>query len=127
MAGINKVFLIGNLGTEVELRTTHDGTSVANFRMATSETWKDKQTGEKKEKTEWHTIVVWAKQAQTCAEYLHKGRQVHIEGKIQTREWEDDNKNKRYKTEIVADKVTFLKDGSRQSQPQTNNNDDIGF
>jgi len=109
MASINKVLLIGHLGQDPELRGDGD---ICNFRIATSESWKDKSTGEKKEKTEWHRICVFGKSAEHCAQYLKKGRQVHVEGKIQTREWEDKEGNKRYTTEIVVSqfngRVTFL-------------------
>lgn len=110
MASLNKVFLIGNLGADPEVRFTANNTAVANFRIATTEVWNDK-SGERQERTEWHRIVVWGKQAEHCGEYLKKGRSVHCEGRIQTREWEDREGQKRYTTEIVADRVTFL--GSR--------------
>jgi single-strand DNA-binding protein len=110
MASLNKVFLIGNLGADPEIRYTPSGTAVANFRIATTDVWNDKQ-GERQERTEWHRIVVWGKQAEHCAEYLKKGRAVHVEGRLQTREWEDKSNQKRWTTEIVADRVTFL--GSR--------------
>ncbi len=110
MASLNKVFLIGNLGADPEVRYTSSGSAVANFRIATSEVWNDRN-GERQERTEWHRIVVWGKQAEHCGEYLRKGRSVHVEGRIQTREWEDRDGNKRYTTEIVANSVTFL--GSR--------------
>tara|TARA_R110002167_G_scaffold85247_2_gene231333 strand:- start:1294 stop:1728 length:435 start_codon:yes stop_codon:yes gene_type:complete len=106
MASVNKVFLIGNLGADPELRQA-GASQVCNFRIATSETWKGKD-GEQKERTEWHRIVVWNKQGENCAQYLKKGRPCHVEGKLQTREWEDKDGNKRYTTEIVADRVTFL-------------------
>jgi single-strand DNA-binding protein len=108
--GVNKVILIGNLGADPELRYTPGGQPVANFRIATSETWVDKQ-GQKQERTEWHRIVAWGKLAELCGEYLAKGRQVFIEGKLQTRQWEDRDGNKRFTTEIQAREITFL--GSR--------------
>jgi len=108
MASINKVFLIGNLGADPEVRYTQGGGAVCNFRMATTEVWNSKQSGERQERTEWHRIVVWGKQGEHCGEYLKKGRPCHVEGRIQTREWEDRDGNKRYTTEIVADRVTFL-------------------
>ena len=111
----NKVNLIGFLGNNVELRHTQSGVAVANFRMATHERWNDRD-GKPQERTEWHRIVVWAKQAETCAEYLSKGRQVHIEGKLQTRQWEDKNGSKQYTTEVVAERVTFL-GGGRKPEP----------
>lgn len=112
MAGINKVILVGRLGRDPEVRYTPDGTAVANFTVATSEEWKDKATGEKKERTEWHRIVAWRRLGEICGEYLSKGKQVYIEGRIQTREWEDRDGNRRYTTEIVASDVQFL--GSRE-------------
>ncbi|MBW2176788.1 MAG: single-stranded DNA-binding protein [Deltaproteobacteria bacterium] len=111
MAGINKAILIGNLGRDPEVRYTPDGTAVANFSIATSDQWKDKNTGEKREKTEWHRIVAFRRLGEVCGEYLSKGRQVYIEGRIQTRDWEDKDGVKRYTTEIVADKMQML--GSR--------------
>jgi len=107
MAGINKVILVGRLGNDPELRYTADGTAVTNFRIATSDEWTDKATNEKKERTEWHRIVTWRKLAELCSEYLTKGRQVYVEGKLQTRSWEKDGII-RYSTEIVASEVQFL-------------------
>jgi single-strand DNA-binding protein len=116
MASVNKVILIGNLGADPEVRATGGGQSVANFRIATSEQWQDK-SGEKKERTEWHSIVVWGKLAELCGKYLKKGRPVYIEGKLQTREWEKDGV-KRYSTEVIAHTVTFLgsKEGASESR-----------
>jgi single-strand DNA-binding protein len=116
MAGINKAILIGRLGADPEVRYTPSGVAVANFNIATSEEWKDKDTGEKKERTEWHRIVVWSKLGELCGEYLSKGRQVYIEGRIQTRSWDDRDGNKRYTTEIVATDVQFL--GGRDAGPE---------
>lgn len=113
MAGINKAILLGRLGKDPEIRYTAEGTAVANFSIATSDEWKDKTTGEKKERTEWHRVVAWGKLGELCGEYLSKGRQVFIEGRIQTKEWEDREGNKRYTTEIVASDVQFV--GSRES------------
>ena len=107
MAGVNKAILVGNLGRDPELRTTPNGQSVVNFTLATSETWTDK-SGERVERTEWHRIVVWGRTAEMCAQYLSKGRTVYIEGRIQTREWEDKDGNKRYTTEINANTVNFI-------------------
>lgn len=115
MAGINKAILVGRLGGDPEVRYTPSGVAVANFNIATSEEWKDKDTGEKKERTEWHRIVAWRKLGEICGEYLSKGRQVYIEGRIQTRSWEDRDGNKRYTTEIVATDVQFL--GGRDAGP----------
>ena len=107
MAGVNKVILIGNLGKDPELRYTQSGQAVVNFSLATNESWTDK-SGERVEKTEWHRIVAWAKTAALCAQYLSKGRTVYIEGKLQTRDWEDKEGVKRQTTEIVAATVQFL-------------------
>ncbi|RLG22837.1 single-stranded DNA-binding protein, partial [Methanosarcinales archaeon] len=103
---LNKVFLIGNLGADVELRYSQSGTPVANFRLATNERFVS--NGEARERTEWHRIVTFGKLAETCREYLGKGRQVYVEGRIQTRQWEDREGVKRYTTEIVANTVKFL-------------------
>lgn len=108
MAGVNKAIIIGRLGQDPEIRYFQDGTAVANFSVATSEEWKDKETGEKRERTEWHRIVAFKRLAEICGQYLAKGRQVYIEGRIQTREWEDRDGNKRYTTEIVASTMQML-------------------
>ena len=107
MAGVNKAILIGNLGRDPELRYTQSGQAVTNFSLATSENWTDKN-GERTEKTEWHRIVAWGKTAELCAQYLSKGRTVYIEGRLQTRDWEDKEGVKRQTTEIVANTVQFL-------------------
>jgi single-strand DNA-binding protein len=107
MASVNKVILIGNLGRDPEVRFTQGGTPVANFTMATTDRWND-PSGEKKEKTEWHRIVVWGKQAEIAGEYLRKGRPVYIEGSLQTREWVDRDGNKRYTTEVRAQRLQLL-------------------
>ena len=107
MASVNKVILIGNLGRDPEVRFTQGGTPVANFTMATTDRWND-PSGEKKEKTEWHRIVLWGKQAELAGEYLRKGRPVYIEGSLQTREWTDRDGNKRYTTEVRAFHMQFL-------------------
>jgi single-strand DNA-binding protein len=111
-SGINKVILIGNLGKDPEVRYTPGGQAVANFNIATNEAWTDKQ-GQKQERTEWHRIVVWGKTAELCGEYLSKGRQVYIEGRLQTREWNNKEGAKQYTTEIVANQVLFLSGGER--------------
>ena len=116
MASVNKVILIGNLGRDPELRYTQGGQGVANFTLATNERWRDKD-GQNQERTEWHRIVVWGKQAENCAQYLQKGRSCYIEGRLQTREWEDKEGKKRQTTEIVAQNVTFL--GSRDGAPRS--------
>ena len=107
MAGVNKVILLGNLGADPEIRYTPGGTAVANFRLATSETRVNKD-GQKETKTEWHRIVAFGKLAEICGEYLAKGKQVYIEGKIQTRNWDDKDGNKKYMTEIVANVMQML-------------------
>ncbi len=117
MASVNKVILIGNLGKDPEIRTTPQGTTLARFSVATSTTWKD-ASGAKQEKTEWHDIVAWEKLAQICGEYLHKGKMVYVEGSLQTRSWEDQAGQKRYKTEVKASNVVMLskrEDGMRSS------------
>ena len=111
-SGVNKVILIGNLGKDPEVRYTQGGQPVANFNIATNETWTDK-AGQKQEKTEWHRIIVWGKLAELCGEYLSKGRQVYVEGRLQTREWTNKEGAKQYTTEIVANQVTFLQGGER--------------
>ena len=107
MAGVNKAILIGNLGRDPELRYTQSGQAVASFTLATSESWTDK-SGERKERTEWHRISAWGKVGELCAQYLSKGRTVYVEGRIQTRDWEDKEGNKRQTTEINAQTVQFL-------------------
>lgn len=107
---INKVILVGNLGRDPEIRYTPDGTAVANFTVATTEKWKDRNSGQMQEKTEWHRVVAFRRLAEICGEYLAKGRQVYIEGKLQTRQWEKDGVT-RYTTEIVANEMKML--GSR--------------
>ncbi|TET85029.1 MAG: single-stranded DNA-binding protein [Desulfobacteraceae bacterium] len=107
MAGVNKAILIGNLGRDPEVRYTPDGRAVANFTIATSEEWRDKNTGEKRERTEWHRIVAFGKLGEICGQWLSKGKQVYVEGKIQTRSWEKDGIT-RYTTEIVADQMRML-------------------
>ena len=105
--GVNKVILVGNLGADPEVRFTPSGQAVANFRIATSENWTDK-SGQKQERTEWHRIVVWGKLGELCGEYLAKGRQCYVEGRLQTREWNDKEGKKNYTTEVVANNVVFL-------------------
>lgn len=110
MSGVNKVILVGRLGKEPEVRNLDNGAVVANFSIATSESYKDKTTGEKKEVTEWHNIVLWRGLAEIAQKYVHKGDLVYIEGKLRTRSWEKDGVT-RYTTEVVADNMTML--GSR--------------
>lgn len=107
MAGVNKAILVGNLGRDPELRYTQGGQAVANFSLATSESFSTKD-GRREERTEWHRIVVWGKVAENCAQYLSKGRTVYIEGRIQTREWENKEGQKQRTTEVVAQTVQFL-------------------
>jgi len=107
MSGVNKVILVGRLGKDPEVRNLENGASVANFTIATSETYKDKTTGDKKEITEWHNIVVWRGLAEIAAKYLHKGDMVYIEGKLRTRSWEKEGVT-RYTTEIIGDNMTML-------------------
>lgn len=107
MASINKVMLLGNLGADPELRYTSGGTAVADLRLATNRRFKGRD-GEWQDDTQWHRIVVWAKQAENCKEYLSKGSQCFVEGRLQTRQWEDRDGNKRYTTEVVSRRVVFL-------------------
>jgi len=111
MASVNKVILVGNLGRDPETRYTTGGDAVTNIRVATTDTWKDKN-GEKQEKTEWHTVVFFGRQAEIAGEYLKKGRQVYVEGRLQTRKWQDKEGQDRYTTEIVADRMQML--GTRE-------------
>jgi single-strand DNA-binding protein len=108
MASLNKVMLIGNLGKDPELRHTASGTAVATFSIATSERYKNKQSGEWEEKTEWHNVVLWGKQAEVAGQYLAKGRTVFIEGRLQTRKWQDRDGNTRYSTEVVGETMQML-------------------
>lgn len=107
MAGVNKVIVVGRLGKDPEVRTIGTGNTVTQFSVATSENWVDKE-GHKQERTEWHRIVVWGRLAEICGKHLTKGRQVYVEGRLQTRSWEDQQGQKRYTTEIVANTVQFL-------------------
>jgi single-strand DNA-binding protein len=113
MASVNKVILVGNLGRDPEIRYTQQGTAVANFSLATTNRFKSR-SGEMEERTEWHRIVAWDKLAEICGQYLAKGRQVYIEGRLQTREWEDKDGNKRSTTEVVAQTMQML--GRREGQ-----------
>lgn len=148
MAGVNKVIIVGNLGNEPEIRTMPNGEAVANISVATSEAWVDKNTGERREVTEWHRIVFYRRQAEICGEYLHKGSKVYIEGRLKTRKWQDQNGQDRYTTEIQGDVLQMLDNrpsnslaqksgtntGSKQEdrplpsqQPMDDFNDDIPF
>lgn len=115
--GVNKVILVGNLGQDPEVRFMPAGGAVANFTIATSESWKDKQTGEQKERTEWHRIVMYQRLAEIAGEYLRKGAKVYVEGRLQTRKWQDQNGQERYTTEIVANEMQML-DGRGQGGGQ---------
>ena len=110
MGSVNKVILVGNLGRDAELRFTAGGAAVSTLNLATTEVWNDKQ-GQKQEKTEWHRIVLWGKQAESLQEYLVKGKQIYVEGRLQTRQWDDKEGNTRYTTEIKADRITLLGGG----------------
>src|SRR5712672_881457 len=110
MGSVNKVILVGNLGRDAELRYTPGGAAVATLNMATTENWTDK-SGQKQEKTEWHRVVFWGKVAESLTEYLTKGKQVYVEGRLETRQWNDKDGNKRYTTEIKGDKIVLLGGG----------------
>jgi single-strand DNA-binding protein len=114
MAGLNKVILIGNIGRDPELRYTASGQPVANFSLATSEAWTNRD-GEREQRTEWHRIVAWGRLAEICGEHLSKGKQVYVEGRLQTREWEDRDGNKRRTTEVTAQQLLML--GRRGDAP----------
>ncbi len=109
--GINKVILVGNLGQDPETRYMPSGKAVTNLRLATSDSWKDKQTGEQREQTEWHSIVMYDRLAEIAAEYLRKGSQIYVEGRLKTRKWQDKEGKDRYTTEIIANEMQML--GSR--------------
>ncbi|MBF0751363.1 MULTISPECIES: single-stranded DNA-binding protein [unclassified Pasteurella] len=111
MAGVNKVIIVGHLGNDPEIRTMPNGDAVANISVATSESWNDRNTGERREITEWHRIVFYRRQAEICGEYLRKGSQVYVEGRLRTRKWQDQNGQDRYTTEIQGDVMQML--GSR--------------
>ncbi len=118
MAAVNKVILIGNLGADPEVRYTAGGNSVANFRIATTEQWTDK-AGERQEHTEWHRIVAWGRLGEICGEYLHKGKQVYIEGRLRTNEWEDRDGNRRFTTEVIAQVMKMLGPASKEGRART--------
>ncbi len=118
MAGVNKVILVGNVGRDPEVRTTPSGQQVAKFSIATSENFTSK-AGEKQERTEWHNIVVWGKLADLCKQYVSKGRQIYVEGRLQTSSWNDPQGNKKFRTEIIANTIQFLgRPGERQAVPE---------
>lgn len=122
MSGVNKVILIGRLGADPDTRTTQTGQTVCTLSLATSESWvKD---GKKEEKTEWHRVILWSRQAEVAAKYLKKGRMVYIEGKLQTRSWDDKQGQKRYTTEVVASNIQFI-EGQTQNSNHTSDTDSI--
>lgn len=127
MGTVNKVIIVGNLGRDAEVRYTPGGAAVATISLATTDVWKDK-SGQRQERTEWHRVVLWGKQAETLAEYLTKGRQIYVEGRLQTRQWDDRDGNKRYTTEIRSDRIVLLSargggsdadGGSHESRPSS--------
>lgn len=125
MAGINKVIIVGNLGNDPEIRTMPNGEQVANITVATSESWTDKNTGEKKTQTEWHRIVLYRRLAEIAGQYLTKGSQVYIEGRLKTRKWQDQNGQDRYITEIIGDVLQMLdsrQSGDNQDKPSSGKN-----
>tara|TARA_B100000749_G_C18078616_1_gene322714 strand:- start:56 stop:490 length:435 start_codon:yes stop_codon:yes gene_type:complete len=113
MGTVNRVILVGNIGKDAEVRYTTGGAAVSTLSLATTEVWNDKASGQRQERTEWHRVVVWGKQAETLSEYLTKGRQIYIEGRLQTRQWDDKDGNKRYTTEVRTDRIVLL--GGRSS------------
>lgn len=117
MAGVNRVIILGNLGNDPEIRTMPNGEQVANISVATSESWIDKNTNERREVTEWHRIVFYRRQAEICGQYLKKGSKVYVEGRLKTRKWQDQNGQDRYTTEIQGDVLQML-DSRQDSQPQ---------
>lgn len=128
MAGsVNKVIIVGNLGADPELKRIPSGKSVCDLRIATNEMWKD-AGGVRQERTEWHRVTVWGETAENCAKYLEKGRSVYVEGRLQTRSWDDKDGAKRYATDIVADRVVFLgggkSEGGRKPEPAPAPSDD---
>lgn len=126
MSGVNKVIIVGRLGTDPEVKNVSPTQTVARLSVATSENWTDRE-GQKQERTEWHRVVVWGKLAELCGKYLAKGRQVYVEGRLQTRSWEDPQGQKRYTTEIVANTVQFLGTGTAtEGRDHTSSNEDFG-
>ena len=122
MSGVNKVMLVGRLGKDPEVRHLESGVAVANFSIATSETYKDRNTGEAKEQTEWHRIVFFNKLAEVAKQYFYKGQQIYIEGRLQTKKWQDKDNQDRYTTEIVAENIQMLgKKNNKESDYQKSN------
>ena len=127
MASINKAIIVGNLGNDPEIRYSSGGDAIANMNIATTDSWKDKE-GRKQEKTEWHRVTMFGKLAEICGEYLKKGSQVYIEGKLQTRKWTDKSNIERYTTEIVADRMQMLGSNKRNDVSRNDDiDDDIPF
>ncbi len=124
MAGVNKVILIGNLGKDPEVRRLENGTAVCSFPLATSESYNDRNTGQRVTNTEWHNIVMWRGLAEIAEKYLKKGNSIYVEGKLRTRSWEDQDKNMRYITEVVANEMTML--GGRSNNSEDNNQSQYG-
>jgi len=122
MSGVNKVIVVGRLGSDPEVKSVSSGQNVCRLSVATSENWTDRD-GQKQERTEWHRIVVWGRMAEICGQHLSKGRQVYVEGRLQTRSWEDQQGQKRYTTEIVASTVQFLGGAGERSQGMSSGND----
>ncbi len=122
--GVNKVILVGNLGRDPEVRYSPNGSAVANITLATSESWKDKTSGEKQEKTEWHRVVFFGRLAEIAGEYLKKGAQIYVEGRLQTRKWQDKEGHERYTTEIVAGEMQMLGSRGGAGAPSDNFNQD---
>jgi single-strand DNA-binding protein len=108
MASVNKVIIVGNLGADPEMKYTQNNTPVTTFRVATTDRWRDKGSGEMQERTEWHRVVAWGRLGEICGQYLRKGKQVYIEGRLQTRSWDDAEGQKRYMTEVVAQTMQML-------------------
>jgi single-strand DNA-binding protein len=125
MASVNKVIIIGNLGRDPEVRYTPSGAAVCNLRIATTRNWKNKESGERMEETEWHSVVLYDRQAEVAGEYLRKGRPVYIEGRLKTRKWQDKEGNDRYTTEIVAEAMQLL--GGREGVASGGGGDDSGY
>lgn len=122
MSGINKVILVGRLGADPEKKQTQTGQTVTRLNLATSENWVNRE-GERQEKTEWHRIVIWGKLAETCAQHLSKGRQIYVEGRLQTRSWETEKGEKRFSTEVVAGQVLFLAAGTPKAKETKSSNE----
>ncbi|HYC55470.1 MAG TPA: single-stranded DNA-binding protein [Candidatus Binatia bacterium] len=125
MASLNKVMILGNLGQDPELRNTSGGKAVTTLRVATNESWMD-ASGQRQERTEWHSVVVWGRQAENCKQYLSKGRSVFVEGRLQTRKWTDNSGAERYMTEIVADRVQFIGGGAGGDRAERGDRADRG-